>query len=127
MANNLNPLTGSDDEMKRLRSIILVADRTLSARNKEIRDINQELQDKNRKLEAFADKVKDHVLCPICFEEFTTPVVIICCGQTLCEECLLNSMQSMGGNSSLVMVFVNVIIVRCVIVALICHTLKMLL
>lgn len=49
----------------------------------------------------FVDEIQDHLLCSICFRVFKKPVVLACCGQTLCEECLLNFMQSMGSVSSI--------------------------
>mmetsp|Transcript_61384 Transcript_61384/g.68744 ORF Transcript_61384/g.68744 Transcript_61384/m.68744 type:complete len:161 (+) Transcript_61384:158-640(+) len=46
----------------------------------------------NQRGKYFVDKIKDHLLCSICFGVFKRPVVLACCGQTLCEECLLSSM-----------------------------------
>ena len=42
----------------------------------------------------FVDTIQDHLLCPICSGVFTKPVVLSCCGQSLCENCLLKSMES---------------------------------
>ena len=42
----------------------------------------------------FVDPIQDHLLCPICSGVFTKPVVLSCCGQSLCENCLLKSMES---------------------------------
>ena len=42
----------------------------------------------------FLDNVSDNLLCPICFDVFTVPVFLKCCGKTLCNGCWSKSMKT---------------------------------
>ena len=84
-----------EDEIKKQYPLNL-----LNYQEKQIKNIEDQIKKLNTKYENIKQKIYqlNDTNCPVCMSEFTNPVVVSCCNNTFCFDCLAVSLGELKNN-----------------------------
>jgi hypothetical protein len=85
-------INNSKHQRTYIESLECFNDQDKETKRKRISIINQDIEEKENKMQTIISRCNSSCVCPICYDNPHTPTILNCCNSTYCMKCITNSL-----------------------------------